>query len=133
MNRTDIYAKKRVGEINYSKTGIKMEIIAYRNAQDIDIRVDDSKVLCHRTYDSFKNGILFYDRRHSYREGEEIINKNGYKMRIIAYRNAKDIDIEFEDGTKCFNRQYWEFKSGLIRNPSTIRNRQIIMKAIKES
>ena len=30
-------AKDRVGEINYNKFGSKMEIIAYRGANDIDV------------------------------------------------------------------------------------------------
>lgn len=48
--------------------------------------------------------------------GQENINNQGCMMRIIAYRNAKDIDVQFEDGTIVTNKCYSAFKKGEIKN-----------------
>ena len=50
------------------------------------------------------------------RVGEENINNQGEKMTIIAYRGAKDIDVQFEDGIIVYNRDYANFKKGKIKN-----------------
>ena len=41
-----------------------------------------------------KNTWQFKDR-----SGEEKINNQGLKMKIIEYINAKNITVQFEDGT----------------------------------
>ena len=52
---------------------------------------------------------------------------NGMIATIIAYRNSRDIDIEFEDGTICQNKNYRTFKNGSIRNPNyKIKNGELI-------
>lgn len=52
------------------------------------------------------------------RTGETNIANNGMKMTIIAYRKNNDIDIQFEDGTIVYNKQYGKFKTGNIRYPA---------------
>lgn len=37
-------------------------------------------------------------------------------MTIIAYRNNKDIDVEFDDGTKVFHVRYDSFQKGKVKN-----------------
>ena len=54
----------------------------------------------------------------SERIGEESISTNGQKMKIIAYRSCKDIDIQFEDGTIIYNKMYRDFQTGNIFNPN---------------
>lgn len=54
------------------------------------------------------------------RVGETNIANNGQKMTIIAYRSCSDIDIQFEDGTIVYNKPYYSFKNGDIRNPRLI-------------
>lgn len=51
------------------------------------------------------------------RTGEIRYNNQNEKMIIIAYRNAKDIDIQFEDGIIVYNRDYDKFKIGRIKHP----------------
>lgn len=50
------------------------------------------------------------------RVGEVNRSKAGQLMKIIAYRNAMDIDIQFEDGAVVRNKSYGNFKNGHIRN-----------------
>ena len=52
------------------------------------------------------------------RTKEERTMNNGMKAVIIAYRNALDIDVQFEDGTIVTNKQYGNFNIGSIRNPN---------------
>lgn len=55
------------------------------------------------------------------RIGEISIASNGMQMKIIAYRNAHDIDIMFEDGSIVRNREYKMFKRGYIGYPKSDR------------
>ncbi|MBO5632873.1 MAG: hypothetical protein J5965_27775 [Aeriscardovia sp.] len=51
-------------------------------------------------------------------QGEEGYNKNGQKMKIVAYRKWSDIDVLFEDGTLVKGQRYEKFKNGTIVNPN---------------
>ena len=50
-----------------------------------------------------------------YRIGQTKVMNNGMECTIIAYRNAKDIDVCFEDGAKVFNKSYKSFEAGTIK------------------
>lgn len=50
--------------------------------------------------------------------GEEFINNQGLKFKIIDYRNCEDIDIQFEDGTTMYHSCYKIFKKGQPINPN---------------
>lgn len=49
------------------------------------------------------------------RVGEVSYNKQGYKMTIINYRGASDIDIQFEDNSITYSKRYDHFKTGSIK------------------
>ena len=51
------------------------------------------------------------------RVGEVNYNNQGEKIIIIAYRNTKDIDIQFEDGVIVYHRTYDNFKIGRMEHP----------------
>lgn len=53
------------------------------------------------------------------REGETIRAKNGEMMKIVKYRKAIDVDVQFEDGTIAEHKSYYSFKKGLIKKPRT--------------
>ncbi len=115
---------KRVGEIRYNKCGEKMTIVEYRTCHSIDIKFEDGTLIHGAQYAAFKSGSIKNKHRSSvktYRIGEEGINRLGYKMKIIAYRYAKDIDVEFEDGTISYNKAYKCFKTGQIRKPDKLK------------
>lgn len=48
--------------------------------------------------------------------GEVRRNSQGLKMKIISYRNCRDIDVEFEDGFIKCNTTYELFKNGTIKS-----------------
>ena len=59
------------------------------------------------------------------RIGEESVSTNGQKMKIIAYRSANDIDVQFEDGNIVFNKRYKHFKDGKITQKSLAKEKRL--------
>lgn len=57
------------------------------------------------------------------RTGETSINNKGYKMKIIKYDNACNIDVQFEDGSIAHHKKYANFINGSIENPSDVQMR----------
>lgn len=52
------------------------------------------------------------------RTGEENYNNYGSLMKIVDYKNANDIIVEFRDEYKIkVNTQYGNFKNGKVKNP----------------
>ena len=52
------------------------------------------------------------------RLGEENYNNFGTLMKIVEYKNAKDIIVEFQDEHKIkIHTRYGDFKRGKIKNP----------------
>ncbi len=110
---------KHIGETSIARNGLKMTIIAYRKSTDLDVQFEDGVIRTHRTYHSFKLGDISHPK-HAHnmgavRVGMTKTSTNGMKMSIIAYNNANDIDIQFEDGVVLRHQQYCKFESGHIR------------------
>lgn len=81
--------------------GMKATIIAYRNAKDIDVRFEDNTVRKHTNISSFNTGRISLTPRvkNQAHIGQTKLMRCGLNATIIAYRNAKDIDVRFENGT----------------------------------
>lgn len=115
----------RVGKTNIHQNGLRMTVIVYRNANDIDVQFEDGYIAEHVRYSNFLKGIIKYPgfslkslnagKSHL---GEKRIAKNGMEMVLIAYRNSGDVDVRFEDGT-VVTTAYSEFDDGNVRNPNT--------------
>lgn len=121
--------KQRIGQIGVNNRGLKMTIIAYRKANDIDIQFEDGTIVVNRRYCHFLSGSIAHTdnaRCHNInaRIGEVNINNQGLKMTIIAYRSATDLDVQFEsDKTIVKNRTYTDFKRGTISNSNEYSDR----------
>ena len=109
---------KRIGEKRMMNCGLEAEIIAYRNAMDMDVRMSDGRIVRGCTYGSFKRGAIsglkFRVVDHAKRIGEKRVMNNGLEAEIIAYRGYEDIDIRFADGTIREHCRYEHFLSGSI-------------------
>lgn len=110
------------GETAIANNGMKMTIIAYRNFKDIDIQFEDNVIVTGKRYNNFKLGKIKHPTISSRTDFDGRIGKtniacNGMEMTITGYRNYKDIDIQFKDGTLLKNRNYGEFKNGTIGHP----------------
>lgn len=107
----------KVGDTNLNNQGLLMKIIEYSNANNIIVEFEDGYII--KTWaQSFRNGKVknknFKDVRFIDRTGEEKVNNQGVKMKIIRYDCALDIDVEFEDGYIAKNETYSNFKLGEI-------------------
>lgn len=111
--------KARLGESRKNTQGLNMTIIEYSGSQHATIKFDDGTILYNQAYQSFRNGNIrnpnYIPNMHI---GESICNNQGLNMTIIAYRNANDIDLKFDDGTIIYHRQYTAFLNRGIRHPT---------------
>lgn len=106
--------ESRMGQVVTNKDGEKMQIIDYRDCNDITVQFEDGNVVEHKRYSSFIAGTI---RNYGNRLNEEKTNKAGLKMKVVAYRNSEDIDVQFEDGTIVKTR-YKHFSRGSVKNPN---------------
>jgi hypothetical protein len=111
------YKRIRTGETIEANNGQKMTIVAYNNADDIDVQFEDGTVVCNKDYYSFQHGEIKNPNYYKSRIGETQIAPNGQLMTIIDYRGSHDVDIQFEDGTIVKGRGYANFKNGSIEYP----------------
>ena len=107
----------RLGQVGVNNQDLKMTIIAYRKANDIDVQFEDGTIVENKRYNHFLKGQI---ANPNYRIGEIKKNNQGLQMTIIAYRKTIDIDVQFEDGTIVENKQYDNFLKGKIANPNVL-------------
>lgn len=116
-----IKCTNRIGEKNINTKGHLMTIIAYRDANHIDIEFEDGTIVYNKKYEKFKDGLIknpnLKNFKCSKRIGEQTLAINGMKMTIINYINYHNISVKFEDGTIVYNKQYSGFKKGTIKHP----------------
>ena len=118
-NPNGLPLKDRTGEEKYNKQGLKLAIVAYRGANDLDVQFEDGEIVRHRTYDDFKKGRIFKPKHHI---GQTNTATNGMKITLIAYRNHKDVDVEFEDGYVHYHTTFSTFMRGSVGHPETTLN-----------
>lgn len=119
---------ERLGQTSLAKNGQKMTLIEYKSSSDITVQFEDGTIVTGKDYPSFlqgniRNPIKFSRAKENNpkwrsRLGEERISSCGQIMRIIDYRDSTDIDVQFEDGTIVKNKQYNNFVTGKIMNPT---------------
>ena len=125
----------RIGEKVRAKNGQMMTIIEYKNVKNITVQFEDGTIVYEKSYSNFITGhitnskertqshidALAASREQKMREkriGETRKAKNGMTLKIIEYRNARDIDVMFvEDGYEVHHARYDTFKQGSIKNP----------------
>ncbi len=128
---------KRIGNSRIMNCGKRCTIIAYRNSGDIDVQFENGKIISHRTYEHFLKGSISYlekrktedliqkhiNKKNRYdilrdsRINEKRLMKCGMMCTIIDYRNARDLDVLFEDGAVVNNKTYNWFSQGSIKHP----------------
>ena len=123
--------KERMKETRIMNNGMKATIIDYRNTNDIDVQFEDKTVVTNVSYGSFLRGNIRnpnINKNSNMHKNKEKIMHNGQKCKIIAYRNANDIDVQFEDKTIVTNTFYSSFLKGSIRNPNLHKGETNLMK-----
>lgn len=114
-----------VGEKRLMKNGLYAVCIAYRQCHDIDVQFEDGTIVEHKTKQNFLHGSIrhpslsrTYSRiLNSSCKGLTIKQNCGMNATCIEYRNARDIDVQFEDGTILQHRLKESFFKRNILNP----------------
>jgi len=111
----------RVGEKRMMNCGMEAEIIAYRNALDIDVQLSDGRIVKGCRYNAFKRGSInglgirtVSIRTSKKRIGEKRMMNCGLEGEIIAYRGCEDMDIRMSDGRIVRGCTYGAFKRSEI-------------------
>ncbi len=122
--------EKWEGQTNIASNGMKITLVEYRSQDDIDVLFEDG-YLAHTSIQFFTKGQItnpnydIYEHQGSVHVGEETVNSQGLKMKILRYKRWADITVEFEDGT-VVDTTYGQFKTGKIENPNAKRERRNI-------
>lgn len=119
-------ATNHIGETIIANSGRKATIIAWRNKNDIDVAFEDGIIVSHKRYNNVKRGSIAHPEdgkfgakwKYPNRLGEESISAKGEKMKIVAFNNGHNFDVQFEDGTIIHCTSYTDFQKGYIKNPN---------------
>lgn len=103
--------------------GLMMEVIDYQNCHDIHVRFEDGEVIT-TTWTCFSNGYVrnpnfpYPNRLQKETIGETRVNHQGCVMKIIEYRNNRDVTVQFDDNPEqIVHTRYDTFKDGRTKNP----------------
>lgn len=112
----------KTGEIKTMKSGEKAEIIKYINNRDITVLFDDAITKEHLSYANFKKGILSSTGKSmkSKRIGMCKMMNCGMEAKIIAYNNANDMTVSWENGEITEHCQFHPFNKGTMRPKSLL-------------
>lgn len=116
----------RVGMTLMMNCGMKAKIIKYENSMDIDVQFEDGTCIKHKRFENFQRGKIMNPNismvktnpLKDERKGMSLMMNCGMEAMIIEYRYARDIDVQFKDGTIVKNRTFGCFQKGEIANPS---------------
>lgn len=119
-------ATNHIGETIITNSGRKATIIAWRDKKDIDVEFEDGVIVAHKQYNNAKRGSIAHPEdgkfgakwKYPNRLGEESISLKGEKMKIVAFTNVHNFDVQFEDGTIVHCTCYTDFQKGYIKNPN---------------
>ena len=112
-----------IGEEVIAKNGLKMSIVGYSAKGRVSIKFEDGYELQNIPYSTFKNGNVYNPNikscksKREERIGQEFISKGGDHCKIIEYRTATDIDIQFDNGTILKHKNYSFVSKGQFKNP----------------
>lgn len=111
----------RTGETAVSTKGQSMKVKAYRNNKSIDVEFEDGTLVKNKTFLSFRTGKISNPHYtfSTLRTGQKTTASNGMEMKIITYRNCRDIDVEFSDGTIVKHKSFRNFLLGKIAKPKS--------------
>ena len=103
--------QSRIGFESVNKDGERAVVVRYDGCRDFTVKFDDESTLDLYDFSKFERGIFI---KPTSKVGEERIMSNGLKAKIIKYISAKNMTVQFENGTIRDNVCYSSFKKGYI-------------------
>lgn len=121
---------EREGMRSIASNGMEMELIKYVTADECIVRFLEDGYECTTNFLSFTEGIVFNPnfgsakkkKYMSERNGLVIKQQSGLDVKILNYKNALEVDVEIEDGTKMTTR--WEIIKNKALNHPMMKNYQ---------
>ena len=110
-----------IGQTRTMNCGLKATITAYENDKDVNVQFENGDIREHINITYFRDGKLTpttLDFKKKY-VGQTRTMNCGLNATVIVYRNSKDIDVQFENGTIRKHRDIASFEKGAIM-PTTI-------------
>ena len=107
-----------VGQTRMSKKGVVYSLVDITDYDNVKIRdiYGNENVVTYRQFLSGEIGLAAKNCHDKYM-GMTKIARNGMVMKIIDYKNAHDITVQFEDGT-IVKASINNFKSSYVKNPN---------------
>ncbi|MBQ0042181.1 MAG: hypothetical protein KBS85_02495 [Lachnospiraceae bacterium] len=111
-----------LGEERMMKCGMKAKCVRFIDSGNIDVEFEDGTIIRGRQKDAFLRGTIGHPSINVRTNkasclGVRVKMNNGQYAECIRYKNSRDIDIQFEDGTIVENKAKSSFLDGSIKNP----------------
>ena len=117
----DTIRDQLIGTTTTAKNGLKMTIVEYRGADDIDIEFEDGVKVCHKHLQHFKIGTIKHPDINPNTKIDMVGKTNfavcGLNMEVISGIRSADINIKFETGYVAEHKSYYNFLNGKIGHP----------------
>lgn len=107
-------SSKKIGCVFTNKSGDTVKVIEYLNADNCTIQFEDGVIITKVSFRRLKYGKFIKPIK---REGEEFISNQGYKVKIIEYKSAKNCTVIINDDYICENLVYSNIKKGEVNYP----------------
>lgn len=110
---------ERIGIEKLNTNGELMKVIEYKNASDVTVEFQDEyKSTTNCTWQRFIKGGVINPSLYKIRLGQEKYNNQEYLMKIVEYKDTRNIIVEFQDDYKAkVHTQYNNFLLGNVKNP----------------
>lgn len=120
---------KRLGETQLAANGLRIKIITYRNANDLDIQFEDGVIVKHKTYRLFKKGHIKHPSHSSFSQNRQktIQNRLGLtanmhcgetcKILWINPKNTDQITVQFTQTKQKVNTTFHNFLNQTVKDP----------------
>jgi len=120
LNKTNEFAKMRIGEKKVNNSGVVMEIIDYQKYGNITVKFETGEIRYKMSYKEFSEGAIQQvpdKEKRLMHIGESMTDSNGMLMKITEYNAYKNIQVQFEDGMIAKSNKYLRFKKGKVTYP----------------
>lgn len=117
----DFNNSNRIGERRLMNCGVVAEIVEYNSYDNMTIRFDTGEIRNRVHYTKFCRGAVSITGKHkldSERIGYTFRTACGLNAKIVEYKEANNITIEFEDDTVIEHTRYSRILRGHIKHPT---------------
>lgn len=112
--------KRRLGLSKKNNQGYTMTVIEYKSCNNVFVKFDDEEnTIVKCGWREFDKGCVENPYEFKKRLGRINVNNQGSIMKVIKYKSATNVDVEFQDkfNYKVCGTTWQCFENGEIKNP----------------